>query len=190
MIQARGGWWHDYVCPTHGTELAEPVDGVCPCRYGCRFTDDRLTAAWTVLDHQRRARRARLLARRGVASASASASVSGSASDLAEAVQIVCEFAALYERLATSWSDSSESWMLRGKLFSQALTEAIWATQLADAIIVLTADETSRQAFTPDVPAMIDDLMTTVEAARQVLVVEQANPQSNYTAWQIGRAHV
>ncbi|SDD63504.1 Heparinase II/III-like protein [Sanguibacter gelidistatuariae] len=182
ITQARGGWWHDYVCPTHGTELDEPVDGVFPCRYGCRLSDERLAGAWTVLDHQRRARRARLLARQGA--------VSGSSSDKAQAVGIVCEFADLYQTLATSWSETSEPWMLRGKLFSQALTEAIWATQLADVIVVLADDEKSREALTPEVPAMLDGLLATVEAARHVLVVEQGNPQSNYTAWLDAAGHM
>ena len=37
ILRARGGWWHDYVCPTHGVELDPAVGDTYPCRYGCRL---------------------------------------------------------------------------------------------------------------------------------------------------------
>ena len=50
----------------------------------------------------------------------------------------VTEFCEIYaDALAAGWTDSAASWMLRGKLFHQALTEAIWGTSLAHGVLTL-----------------------------------------------------
>ena len=170
--RARAGWWHNYVCPTHGTELLPARGDTFPCGHGCEFHGEPFAAAWTVFEHQAAARRARLLAHRA------------GSGDREEAITIVAEFADYYREVsAEGWSGQSESWMLRGKLFSQALTEAIWAVQLADAVIQLAQDDTARAALGDDVTTMLTGLLDTLETARRVLVVEQANPTSNYVAW-------
>ncbi|MDT7682240.1 MAG: oligo-alginate lyase, partial [Pseudonocardiales bacterium] len=58
----RGGWWHEYVCPTHGTELLPARDQVFPCPHGCELTGEPYAGAWTVLAHQAAARSLRRLA--------------------------------------------------------------------------------------------------------------------------------
>lgn len=185
VSRSRGGWWHDYVCPTHGTELGAPVDGHHPCPHGCRLVGPGYAAAWTVLEHQGWARRARLLARRAV-SAEAAGAPGGdhtrAQDDRHEAEAIVRELAATYAQVG-GWSEQSEPWMLRGKLFSQALTEAIWAVQVADAVAELATDPGASDRLGTETVAMVDGLLGTVVAARHVLVTEQGNPQSNYTAW-------
>lgn len=185
VSRSRGGWWHDYVCPTHGTELGAPVDGRHPCPHGCRLVGPGYAAAWTVLEHQAWARRARLLARRGVSAEVAEAAagrVAGPQDDRLEAEAVVRELAATYAQVG-GWSEQSEPWMLRGKLFSQALTEAIWAVQVADAVAELATDPGAADRLGAETVAMVEGLLETVTAARHVLVVEQQNPQSNYTAW-------
>ncbi|RYV52120.1 heparinase II/III domain-containing protein [Pengzhenrongella frigida] len=173
---ARAGWWHDYVCPTHGTELDPPERDAYPCRHGCRFTGEPYAAAWLVLEHQAAARGARLRARRHL--------TVGSASDREQATETVRDFAAYYREVsAGGWSEHSEAWMLQGKLFSQALTEAIWAVQIADAVTCLALDEVARNALGEDVGVMLGGLLDTVSAARQILVVDRSEPASNYTAW-------
>lgn len=185
VSRSRGGWWHDYVCPTHGTELAAPVDGRHPCPHGCTLVGPGYAAAWTVLEHQAWARRARLLARRAVSAEVAEGAagwVAGPQDDRLEAEAVVRELAATYAQVG-GWSEQSEPWMLRGKLFSQALTEAIWAVQVADAVAELASDPGAADRLGAETVAMVDGLLETVTAARHVLVVEQQNPQSNYTAW-------
>lgn len=182
VSRSRGGWWHDYVCPTHGTELGAPVDGHHPCPHGCRLVGDGYAAAWTVLEHQGWARRARLLARRAVSAGAAGRDETRAQDDRHEAEAIVRALAATYAQVG-GWSEQSEPWMLRGKLFSQALTEAIWAVQVADAVAELATDPGAADRLGAETVAMVDGLLETVVAARHVLVTEQGNPQSNYTAW-------
>ncbi|KQT97654.1 heparinase II/III domain-containing protein [Sanguibacter sp. Leaf3] len=185
VSRSRGGWWHDYVCPTHGTELGAPVDDRHPCPHGCTLVGPGYAAAWTVLEHQAWARRARLLARRAVSAEVAEGAagwVAGPRDDRLEAEAVVRELAATYAQVG-GWSEQSEPWMLRGKLFSQALTEAIWAVQVADAVTELATDPGAADRLGVETVAMVEGLLETVTAARHVLVVEQQNPQSNYTAW-------
>lgn len=178
---ARGGWWHDYVCPTHGTELEPRSGDTYPCRYGCRLTGEPFAAAWTVYAHQAGARRARLLAHRHTR---ARARGAADPADRDEAVRIVGEFAEVYAEIAAAgWSTQSEPWMLRGKLFAQALTEAIWAVQLADAVAELAADEKIRPALGAPVVTLLTGLLATISSARHTLVVDKNDPTSNYVAW-------
>ena len=178
---ARGGWWHDYVCPTHGTELEPRSGDTYPCRYGCHFTGEPFASAWTVYAHQAGARRARLLAHRYTAARARGAT---DAADRDEAVRIVTEFAEVYADIAAAgWSTQSEPWMLRGKLFAQALTEAIWAVQLADAVAELAADDRTRPALGAPVVALLTGLLATISSARHTLVVDKNDPTSNYVAW-------
>ncbi|QYF74523.1 heparinase II/III family protein [Cryobacterium sp. PAMC25264] len=181
MQHARGGWWHDYVCPTHGTELEPRSGDAYPCRYGCRLTGEPFASAWTVYTHQAGARRARLLAHRHT---SARARGVVDTADRNEAVHIVTEFAEVYADIAAAgWSTQSEPWMLRGKLFAQALTEAIWAVQLADAVAELATDDVARPALGAPVVSLLTGLLATITSARQTLVVDKNDPTSNYVAW-------
>jgi hypothetical protein len=202
VVRQHGGWWHDYVCPTHGVELEPPLEspGEPPigetfrCSYGCEFSGEPYISAATVFRHQAAAREARRLARRSMQGGDAAAADC----DRSRAITIVRDFADYYREVnAGGWSASSESWMLRGKLFSQALTEAIWATQLADAVIVLaegivpTEGDAAARASADHPPLvwgdsvvdMLTGLLHTITDARQTLVVDQTNPTSNYVAW-------
>ncbi|WP_106537574.1 heparinase II/III domain-containing protein [Haloactinopolyspora alba] len=140
------------------------------------LTGQRYASAWAVLDHQARARELRLCARRYRASREPG--------DLDRALDLLTAYARLYEEVAGSgWSGQAEAWMLRGKLFSQALTEALWGVQVADAVAVLAADPASRAWLDEPVTALLRELMTTVADARRLLVDERGELRSNYTAW-------
>lgn len=175
VTRARGGWWHDFVCPTHGTELLEARGDAFVCTYGCELHGEPYASAWLVLEHQAAARLARTAARRFRRH--------GDPADQAQALAIVREFADYSAEITAEWNRDSESWMLQGKLFKQALTEAIWATQIADAVVVLAEDEAAREALGAPVVAMLEALVETIVESRRVLVIERDDLTSNYVAW-------
>jgi len=175
VTRARGGWWHDFVCPTHGTELLEARGEVFVCTYGCELRGEPYASAWLVLEHQAAARRARAAAHRFRRD--------GDPADRSLAQVIVSEFADYHSEITAEWNSDSEGWMLQGKLFKQALTEAIWATQIADAVFVLAADGTAREAMGAPVASMLRALLETIVEARRVLVVDRGDLTSNYVAW-------
>ncbi|MEV5091574.1 heparinase II/III family protein [Streptomyces griseoincarnatus] len=168
-----GGWWHAYVCPAHGVELdhgdllggAFPVGGAA-CRYGCRLDTDAIRGAWTVLAHQEIARCLRHLA-------------AGPPDERREAVAVLRQYAELYAGLPGTHT-GGDDWMLRGRLFHQALTEAIWAVNVAHAVRTLAAD--------PDSPGL-DGFVPFLESLREAAGIARAEllrkgeARSNYTAW-------
>ncbi|MBF4567350.1 heparinase II/III family protein [Plantibacter sp. VKM Ac-2880] len=175
VTRARGGWWHDFVCPTHGTELLEARGDAFVCTYGCELRGEPYASAWMVLEHQVAARLARTAARRFRRH--------GDPADQAQALAVVREFADYSAEITAEWNRDSESWMLQGKLFKQALTEAIWATQIADAVVVLAEDEAAREAMGAPVATMLEALLETIVESRRVLVIERDDLTSNYVAW-------
>ncbi|WP_327365546.1 heparinase II/III domain-containing protein [Streptomyces sp. NBC_01217] len=171
IARERGGWWHAYVCPAHGVELdhGDLLAGVFPadgarCAYGCRVDDKAVRGAWLVLSHQAWARRLRVLAHRG---------------ERAQAVARLVEYAGLYAELATERHGEAQTWMLRGRLFHQALTDAIWAVTIGHTVITLA--ERSIDDLVPVLP-LLDDLERAALDARNVLT-GQGHLASNYTAW-------
>ncbi|MFC7625003.1 heparinase II/III family protein [Microlunatus sp. GCM10028923] len=172
--EERGGWWHDYVCGVHGVEL-EPGDllGTFPaagvsCRHGCRLDTERIRAAWLVLSHQAWARRARRLAGHT------------DPADRAEALRLLTAYAGIYARLAVADHDQAQGWMLRGRLFHQALTDAVWGVNIGHAAWSL-ATAGDRAELRPLLP-LLDDLAGAALRARGVLVAENRF-DSNYVAW-------
>lgn len=168
----RGGWWHRYVCPAHGVELA-PGDllsgqfpaGGAACVHGCRINSPEVREAWAVLAHQACARHIRDLAR----------CADPRGQDLARS--LLDEYAHRYAAAAAP-HDGADPWMLRGRLFHQALTEAIWAVPIAQASWELDHQPQLRQ-----------QLATAMDAARQELAA-QGRLRSNYTAWLLAAATV
>jgi hypothetical protein len=99
-------------------------------------------------------------------------------------VQILVDFAAYYAEVAAGGqSERAEPWMLAGRLFSQALTEAIWSVQIADAVLALASCPTARAELGDPVTAMLTGLLRTVSDAWTTLVVERGDPANNYVAW-------
>ncbi|TWF81292.1 heparinase II/III-like protein [Pseudonocardia hierapolitana] len=162
----RGGWWHHYVCPAHGVELehvglltGEFPSGGAPCAHGCRVDTADVRGAWTVLAHQACARA--ILAAAG-----------GSPDERAAATALLREYADRYAALGTAAHNGAAGWMLRGRLFQQALTEAIWAVTIGRAARLLG----------DPVPELTAGLAEAARVARDTLVAE-GRFRSNYTAW-------
>ena len=171
IARERGGWWHAYVCPAHGVELdhGDLLAGVFPdggarCAHGCRVDDEAVRGAWLVLSHQAWARHLRVLAHRG---------------ERAETVARLVEYAGLYAELATGRHGEAQTWMLRGRLFHQALTDAIWAVNIGHTVITLAEKGTDElHAVLP----LLDELERAALDARDVLT-GKGQLASNYTAW-------
>ena len=166
----RGGWWHEYVCPVHGIELdhgdlltaAFPAAGAA-CAGGCTIDTPAVRGAWLVLSHQAWARRIRLLAHAGHRD---------------QAVRLLTQYATTYaDHLGTH--GQAQSWMLPGRLFQQALTEAIWAVSVGHAVWTLAG--TGAEELVAVLP-MLDDLAAQAWAGRDILVGD-GKFRSNYTAW-------
>ena len=186
--ERRGGWWHEYVCPAHGTELQPARDGVFPCPHGCVLTGEPYAGAWAVLAHQRAARALRRLA--VIARAGHDGELGDQAStcgDLAtraaaadEAIAGLSRYAELHRRLASEIRADVQPWMLAGKLFQQALTEAIWGTSIALAVQTL-AGVVPVERLRP-AAELLRSLRSGAHDARAVLL-ERDDFTNNYTAW-------
>jgi hypothetical protein len=166
----RGGWWHEYVCPAHGSELDHvgfesgnfPAGGV-PCPHGCRVDTPAVRGAWTVLAHHFWARRIRLLAYDG------------------QGADLLTSYARLYSELTKSGEhEQAQGWMQRGRLFHQALTDAVWGVPIAHAVLTLT-ERAGAEGLGETLP-MLDDMVAGARLARDAMVA-QDKFSSNYTAW-------
>ena len=184
--RGRAGWWHEYVCPVHGTELradehVEEADLSHRCPHGCRLSGEPYDGAWRVLELQRCARELRDAAHRYAAT--------GHEQDRDIASALVAAFGEVYAAaVAAGWTDAAAGWMLRGKLFHQALTEAIWGTSVAHGVLTLLEADERWGRPSHDLQATADlfaGLLSTVTDARRVLVEDRDDLRNNYTAWLI-----
>ena len=184
----RGGWWHAYICPVHGTELDHGdllggtfPPGGAPCRHGCRIDTPQVRGAWAALAHQACALRLRHLA------------ASPAAEDRAAAARGLEHYAELYAQLtADGPHEGAPDWMLRGRLFHQALTETIWAVSIGHAAWSLAGAAGPQEgdgpgpgderAVSPAVGELLGRLARFADAARTHMVARDEE-RSNYTAW-------
>ncbi|WP_028646688.1 heparinase II/III family protein [Nocardiopsis sp. CNT312] len=174
ITRERGGWWHAYVCPAHGVELdhgdliGDPFPSTgATCRYGCRMDTEAVRGARTVLAHQAAAQRLRRLA-------------CGGPTERSEALRLLLEYAELYASLPSKHPGAAD-WMLHGRLFHQALTEAIWAVSVSHAARTLTAHRGMRTELGALLP-FLRSLGNCAGEARAVLR-RKGEVRSNYTAW-------
>lgn len=173
-----GGWWHNYVCPEHHTELlfdsTEQDARAFYCPYGCKLEGEPYRGAWLVFKHQAFARHA--------LQAAALYAGTGDVRYAAWGSSILLRYAAQFPRYPVH--PQAEAWMLRGHAFHQALTEAIWATTLIRAYLLLV-DEGF--IFGETEKGELDTFFSTLEEsltqARIILTEVKKEPQSNYTAW-------
>jgi len=182
LPRERGGWWHDFVCPTHGTELLHdgipgpvPPAGGVRCPHGCVVDTELVRGAWLVLSHQAWARRARVLAHR--------AARTGDEAARAEALALLVGYAEVYAEVAGGGEhERAQDWMLRGRLFHQALTDAIWSVSVGHAVWSLAEADPARAGELRPVLGMLDATAEAARAARGRLVAD-GRFTSNYTAW-------
>lgn len=171
-----GGWWHQFVCPTHGTELlfdvAETDAHAFRCPHGCVLEGEAYRGAWLVYKHQERAR---------TALSCAALYAAGGEAVYAEAANVLLEaYAARYPDYPVH--PDAQPWMLKGRAFHQALTEAIWSTTLIRAMLLLR----DAGALRAD-PALLDGFLSLLAESmteyRRILIHERGEPANNYTAW-------
>ncbi|WNR44489.1 heparinase II/III domain-containing protein [Paenibacillus roseipurpureus] len=173
-----GGWWHQYVCPHHHTELVfedhlvDTSEFLCP--HGCVITGEAYRGAWLVFKHQSLARVA--------LQAAAVYAAQGDSSYAQISKRLLVEYAEQFPLYPVH--PEAQSWMLKGRAFHQALTEAIWSTTLIRAYLLL---RDSGVQFQPQEQAAIDVflglLADSMEEYRHILIHERNNAENNYTAW-------
>jgi len=172
-----GGWWHQYVCPRHHTELLfDPLEEdaiVYRCPHGCELTGEPFRGAWLAFKHQSLARYTLQ-----------SAAIYAATRDEQYATlgrEILLRYAVQFPMYPVH--PDAQPWMLKGRAFHQALTEAIWATTLLRGYLLLHDEgvdlSADQEVFTPFLN-MLEDSMTQY---RHILVHERNNPENNYTAW-------
>jgi oligo-alginate lyase len=173
-----GGWWHQYVCPEHHTELLfdpqenEPEAIACP--YGCRIQGEVYRGAWLVFKHQSLARYC--------LQAAAMYAVTREVELAVLSKRLLVEYALQFPKYPVH--PDAQPWMLKGRAFHQALTEGIWSTTLLRAYLLLLDEGVE---FTPVERQALDTFLTMLESSmkeyRQILIHDRNNPENNYTAW-------
>ncbi len=173
-----GGWWHQYVCPEHHAELLfDPMEEDAlqfRCPYGCVLEGEPYRGAWLVFRHQTMARYA--------LQAAAVYAADGEEWCAGTAREILAGYARQFPHYPVH--PDAQPWMLKGRAFHQALTEAIWSTTLIRAYLLLKdcgvefdpADEAALQTF-------FTMLESSMEQYRHILIHEKKNAENNYTAW-------
>ncbi|MBM3127700.1 MAG: alginate lyase family protein [Chloroflexi bacterium] len=170
-----GGWVHDYACPDHWGALA--FDPATPHAHRCPVggetrAGEKLDAAWRVIEHRRLANAARDLALVfALTDDRAYADAAGA---------ILTQYAQRYSNY--TGADAAPAWMLKGRAFQQALTEAIWAVPIAQTFDLIRATLTPEQE-TLIVNAFLRPLIGTLAVAQDDLVQQQNRLTSNYNAW-------
>ncbi|MGG1518846.1 heparinase II/III family protein [Paenibacillus oryzisoli] len=177
-----GGWWHQYVCETHHTELLfdemEADAETYRCPHGCIVEGAAYRGAWLVFKHQQ-------LARVALQAAAVYAAFGGTVevSSYAElSKKLIVDYAAQYPLYPVH--PDAQPWMLKGRAFHQALTEAIWATTLIRAYLLLSDEGVAFAEEEREKLAVFFELMAgSMSAYRHILIHERRNPENNYTAW-------
>lgn len=168
-----GGWMHQYVCPVHWEPLIyEPsADGGFRCPHGDALDSADVRAAWRAIRHRELADSARDLA--------VAARICHDPAFARAAGNILLRYAQLYGGFSAH--ESAQPWMLTGRAFHQALTEALWAIPLAHATDLLEPMLSVEELDTIR-EALLRPISETLSAA-QAKLVAQDRVASNYTAW-------
>lgn len=178
-----GGWWHQYVCPEHHTELRfdpmEPDAHHFHCPHGCVLEGEPYRGGWLVFKHQSLARYA--------LQAAAVYAGTGKAGYAELALGIFGRYAERFPLYPIH--PEAQAWMLKGRAFHQALSEAIWATTLIRAYLLLRDEGADfnlvEEAGTA--AAAWEMFLSMLEASmtqyRHILIHDRGTPESNYTAW-------
>jgi oligo-alginate lyase len=176
--EVPGGWWHEYVCPEHHTELvfraeeSDPKQFQCP--YGCVLQGEPYQGAWLVYRHQALAR--------FVLQSAALYAVDREELHALSAQSVLLRYAEQYPQYPVH--PDAQPWMLKGRAFHQALTEAIWSTTLIRGLLLLRDEGV---VFEGEEQGRIDLFLSmlgaSMEQYRLILIRDRGNPENNYTAW-------
>lgn len=173
-----GGWWHQYVCPRHHAELLfDPREQDATrfhCPHGCVLEGEPYRGAWLVFRHQSMARYA--------LQAAAVYAADGEEFYGRLAQQILAGYARQFPLYPVH--PDAQPWMLKGRAFHQALTEAIWSTTLLRAYLLLTDQGiVFPDREQKDLDTFFSMLEESMEQYRHILIHEKKNAENNYTAW-------
>lgn len=172
-----GGWWHNYVCPRHHTELVyDPLERdahMYACPYGCKLQGEPYRGAWLVFRHQAMARYA--------LQAAAVYAATGDSRYAQFGRKILIRYAEQFPRYPVH--PDAQPWMLKGRAFHQALTEAIWATTMIRAYLLLADEGVTPQDSKGVWNEFLTMLEQSMEESHSILTRERQQPESNYTAW-------
>lgn len=176
--QEPGGWWHQYVCPHHHTELAfddiQADASTFNCPHGCKIEGEAYRGAWLVFKHQSLARVA--------LQAAAVYSALGDPAYAQLSKRLLAEYAEQFPLYPVH--PEAQSWMLKGRAFHQALTEAIWSTTLIRAYLLLRDKGVTFEAKEQEaIDVFLGLLAGSMEEYRHILIHERNNAENNYTAW-------
>lgn len=169
-----GGWWHQYVCPEHQLPLI--FDLTSPTRHSCPEGDSYQgksnDAGFRVFAHRHYSALAR--------DAAFLYLVTSKQHYFETSFEVLSHYATLYRQF--DGGNDSQDWMLAGKAFSQALTEAVWAVPLAQAFEalrpVLDPPQANRLAS-----CLLMPVAEMLARAHDELVFTQGKLKSNYNAW-------
>ena len=174
---AAGGWMHQFVCPETWSALIFDPDSPSAHRSpeGRVYTGATFDAAWRVLRHRQIGALARDMA--------LMYAVSDDAAYAHATTDILHHYATWYEHF--DGAENAQPWMLKGRTFHQALTEALWAVPIVQSYdlihAVLEPDQSAHL-----VEKLLRPMATTLAAAQERLVFEQQKVHSNYNAWLMG----
>jgi hypothetical protein len=167
-IPAEGaGWWHDYFCPDHATQLeydpARPHAHRCPVD-GRIFSGEPYDGAWRYLTHMRLAQGAHATALRWLASAEAAC--------LAHVRAVLLGYAARYAAYQPHGEHAG-----KGRVMGQSLDEAVWSIALS------WAYDAVRDALAPDERRQIEEGLLRPAAAH--LLGQRFRRVHNIECWHL-----
>lgn len=173
LSSASGGWIHNFICPVHWLPLdydsASLYDHKCPA--GDSWSEPKHNEAWLAWRHRQIAEQAR--------DAALAFIITSEATYLAEVERILTHYATFYANFAGA--DTAKSGMVKGRVFNQALTEAIWAIPLVHAYD-LVAEVLSASVRKDIEQKFLYPVANTMLNAQNELI-QRDRIESNYIAW-------
>lgn len=143
------------------------------CPYGCEHDEVEYRGAWLVYKHQEMARLALTSA------ALYSVNKQSRYADIAN--HILADYAKQYPHYPEH--PDAQPWMLKGRAFHQALTEAIWSTTLIRAYLLLKDEGVFDDRNEALLHTFFQQLESSMTVYRKILIEERKQPENNYTAW-------
>lgn len=168
------GWMHQYVCPEHELPLIFDISSpkLHRCPHGEVIQGAAYDAAFLVFAHRFYAALAR--------DAAVLFKATSDNKYFTAALEILNQYAAYYASFDSQ--SVGKPWMLPGKAFSQALTEAIWAVTLIQAFEILHTElSQSQQDYIKD--NLLYPNVEVITQAHDRLAFQQDRVESNYNAW-------
>lgn len=170
-----GGWLHKYVCQDTWMPLHYNADDAKNhvSLLGKTYTGELFDGGWLVWRHRELADTAR--------DAGFLFKVIDDAKYFDAVKTILLSYAEVYSGF--DGDEDAEAWMTKGRVFNQALSEAIWAVPVVQsfALIQNSLDDADRKEITDN---LLYPIAETLSKAHESLI-NQGKVDSNYVAWLI-----